>query len=140
MNPPVLIDAGPLVAYLVREEEQHEWVRDQFALRRPPMLTCEPVLTEAAYLVGQAQGRSTALLELLERGVIQVAFNLAAEVQPVRRLMERYQNVPMALADACLVRMAEMREEATVFTLDSDFAIYRKHGRRVIPVLGPPGR
>jgi len=104
------------------------------------MLTCEPVLTEAAYLVGQAQGRSTALLELLERGVIQVAFNLAAEVQPVRRLMERYQNVPMALADACLVRMAEMREEATVFTLDSDFAIYRKHGRRVIPVLGPPGR
>jgi predicted nucleic acid-binding protein len=136
----MLIDAGPLVAYLVREEEHHEWVRDQFALQRPPLLTCEPVLTEAAYLVGQAQGRSTALLELLERGVLQVAFSLGDEVQPVRRLMERYQNVPMALADACLVRMAELRDDATVFTLDSDFGIYRKHGRQVIPVLGPPVR
>jgi predicted nucleic acid-binding protein len=133
----VLVDTGPLVAYLVRQEEHHAWAREQFSVLRPPLLTCEPVLTEAAYLLREAAGRATALLELIERGVLQIALRLEHEVQPVGRLLQRYHDIPMSLADACLVRMSETRERSTVFTLDSDFRFYRRNGRQVIPLLCP---
>ena len=55
----------------------------------------------------------------------------------VSRLLERYKNVPMSLADACIVRMAELRAKSVVFTLDSDFAIYRMNSRQRIPTLSP---
>jgi hypothetical protein len=71
------------------------------------------------------------------RGVVKMTFRLADEIVAVRKLMTRYANVPMALADACLVRMTEIETKATVLTLDADFRVYRRHGRQVIPVLLP---
>jgi predicted nucleic acid-binding protein len=77
------------------------------------------------------------LFALLERGVIRIALNVQEEQADLRALMHRYRNRPMSLADACLVRLSELQTDGEVFTLDSDFRIYRRHGNKVIPVLMP---
>lgn len=133
----VLVDAGPLVAWLNRGDAYHAWARDHFARLRPPLLTCEPVLTEVTFLLDSAGLDSAVVPELITKSVLQVGLNLEDEAAPVAALMRRYRNVPMSLADACLVRLSEMRRQSTVFTLDSDFRIYRRHGRLTIPTLMP---
>ncbi len=132
-----LIDTGPLVSFLAAGLKHHQWVCDQFRLLRPPMLTCEPVLTEAAFLLKREGHEADPLFELLERGVIRIALNVQEELADLRALMHRYRNRPMSLADACLVRLSELHSNGEVFTLDSDFRIYRRHGNKVIPVLMP---
>jgi predicted nucleic acid-binding protein len=102
-----------------------------------PLLVCEPVLTEAAYLLTRQFGTADDLFELLERGLLELAFELHDHRTAVRALMRRYRTTPMSLADACIVRMAELHANRVVWTLDSDFAIYRKNGRQVIPTLRP---
>jgi hypothetical protein len=77
-------------------------------------------------------------MQLLERGVVAVRFNLADELAAVTRLLKKYASAPMSLADACLVRMAEQFSDSPVLTLDTGFRIYRKSGRTVIPTLMPP--
>jgi predicted nucleic acid-binding protein len=77
------------------------------------------------------------LFALLERGVLRVGLEMADQLADLRALMRRYRDRPMSLVDACLVRMAEMHPGGTIFTLDADFRIYRRHGNKVIPVLMP---
>lgn len=101
------------------------------------MLTCEPVLTEAAFLLERDGNEADPLFALLERGVIRVALDIQEELADLRALINRYRNRPMSLADACLVRLSELHSDGEVFTLDSDFRIYRRHGNKVIPVLMP---
>jgi predicted nucleic acid-binding protein len=101
------------------------------------MLTCEPVLTEAAFILKREGVDPDAIFTLLERKVIRVALHLEKERTDLRALMRRYRNRPMSLADACLVRLAELHSGAKVFTLDSDFRIYRRHGNKAIPLLMP---
>ena len=76
---------------------------------------------------------------MIERGVLRVARPLAGEddALAVGRLIRRYRDVPMSFADACLVRIVECTDNASIMTLDSDFRIYRQTGRRVIPLLIP---
>jgi predicted nucleic acid-binding protein len=69
--------------------------------------------------------------------VIRIALNVQEEQADLRALMRRYRNRPMSLANACLVRLSEIHTDGEVFTLDSDFRIYRRHGNKVIPVLMP---
>lgn len=76
-------------------------------------------------------------MELLRRHVVEAAFRLEDHVEAVARLMRKYASVPMSLADACLVRMAELSPESTILTLDHDFRVYRKSGRQVVPVIMP---
>jgi predicted nucleic acid-binding protein len=78
-----------------------------------------------------------AVLELVGRGIVNVAYSVEADAEALGRLINRYHNVPMSLADACLVRMVERHPKATVLTLDRDFRVYRTHGRRVIPAIMP---
>jgi uncharacterized protein len=78
------------------------------------------------------------LFEMLNRGALRLSFSAKDFLSDLRVLMQRYDNLPMSFADACIVRMTELDPSAIVFTLDSDFRIYRKHGNRVIPVLMPP--
>ena len=104
---------------------------------RPPLLTCEPVLAETAFLLKREGREADALFALLERGVIRVALAVQKEQADLRALLRRYRNRPMSLADACLVRLSEIHRDGEVFTLDSDFRIYRRHGNKVIPVLMP---
>jgi len=134
---PVIIDTGPLVALLNRRERHHAWAREQFALVEPPAITCEAVITETCFLVRDIDEGIDSLMQLLQRGVVKVSFNLTNELPTISRLLKRYASVPMSLADACLVRMAELYTASTVLTLDSDFRVYRKSGRTVIPTRIP---
>jgi uncharacterized protein len=134
---PVLLDTGPLVSFLAFGLKYHSWVVEQWKQLRPPLLTCEPVLTEAAFLLKRANHEADALFALLERGVIRIALEVQEEQSDLRALMRRYRNRPMSLADACLVRLSEIHTAGRIFTLDSDFRVYRRHGNKVIPVLMP---
>ena len=133
----ILMDSGPLVAYVLRDEQHNTWVQNQMASVKGPALTCEAVLVEAAYLVAERGGSPELLWNFLRRGVLQIAFDLETEFEAVAALMRRYQNLPMDLADACLVRMSGLHLDCTVWTLDSDFRIYRCFSRQVIPVNCP---
>ena len=133
----VIVDSGPLVAFFNRTDWFHQWAKEKWEGIAPPLLTCEAVLAETCFLLRHLPGGSRAVLELVNRGVIQTPFQLEDEVQSIMSLMSRYSDVPMSLADACLVRMAEQHAQSRVLTLDGDFLIYRKSNRRVIPVLIP---
>src|SRR5689334_25166386 len=110
---------------------------EQWKEFRPPLLTCEPVLTEAAFLLKREAQDSDALFALLERRVVRVAISVEEQQADLRTLMRRYRNRPMSLADACLVRLSETHPAAEVLTLDGDFRIYRRHGNKVIPLRMP---
>ena len=141
MTPPTIVDAGPLVAYFVRRERHHDWARAHFGGLRKAALTCEPVVTEACFLLRRhLPGADLELLELVSRGRLLLAFDLGVEAAPVAALMDRYANVPMSLADACLVRMAEMHEGCSILTLDGDFRIYRKTGGKPLDAILPDAR
>lgn len=131
----VLVDTGFLVALLNRRDTHHRWAVAQATRLGPPWRTCEAVLSEAFHLLG-ARG-AFALSGLLRRRGVVLAFDLAAELDPVLRLMQKYANVPMGLADACLVRMTETFAEPVVLTTDTDFGIYRRHSRNVVPCVTP---
>ena len=130
-----LLDTGPLVAFLRADDEFHEWTVARMKELRAPFLTCEAVLSEACFLI-EYQGVAVAqLATLIEQGWIRVVFDFSDEAEAVMALMQRYANVPMSFADACLVRMAEQHNGKPVFTLDRDFRVYRKNGRQAIPLI-----
>ena len=133
----IIIDTGPIVALLNKRDEFHEWARETLDGLAPPLLTCEPVLAEASYIVRRLDGGPAAVLDLVTRGVLEVAFRLDHELLSLRTLITKYASVPMSLADACLVRMAEMRPRAAILTLDSDFGIYRRSGRHTLRLIRP---
>jgi uncharacterized protein len=134
----VLVDAGPLMAWLNPGDRYHIWATDQLSRLKPPLLTCEPVLGELAWLLLSLGDDPARAPELVSLGMIQVALSVEKEADALVSLMRRYRNMPMSLADACLVRLSELRDRVVVFTIDSDFRIYRRHGRLVIPTLMPP--
>jgi uncharacterized protein len=101
------------------------------------VFTCEPVLTEACYLVRELPGGAEAIFQLLERGILEIGLAVADELGPIRALMKKYHSIPMSLADACLVRMTELHRKSAVLTVDSDFHGYRRSGRHVIPTMTP---
>ncbi len=133
----VLLDTGPLVAFLASGSDHHDWVCAQWKRWSPPLLTCEPVLTEAALLLKREGREADPLFVLLERGVLRVGLEVEDQVADLRELMHRYRDRSMSLADACLVRLAEIHPGSRVLTFDRDFRIYRRHGNKVIPVLMP---
>jgi len=87
-------------------------------------------------LAGSIEGPQN-ILKLLERELIQISFQLESEISSIKTLMNKYRNIPMSLADACLVRMSEQMSDSAICTLDSDFKIYRKDKRNIIPVIMP---
>jgi uncharacterized protein len=139
MRSGVLLDTGPLVAYLHPRDAYHDWAVDTFDGFDPPVITCEPVLTEACFLVARTNLRAMRVLEYVARDGARTGLQLENEITAIRALMERYANVPMSLADACLVRLAEITG-LPICTLDSDFGIYRAHGRRALTLIAPGPR
>jgi predicted nucleic acid-binding protein len=133
----LIVDTGPIVALLSSSDAHHPWTRTVLDRVEPPLLTCEAVVSEACFLLRRIHGGSDAVLDLVQRGVISVCFSLATEIGAVRKLMTKYREVPMSLADACLVRMTELDDQAAVLTLESDFANYRRNRRQVIPTIRP---
>ena len=131
----VVVDAGFLIALLSRRDGNHRWAVAQAERFPPPWTTCEAVLSESFHLV-QSRG-AAGLGALLRRRVVVSSFDLNADLERVLRLMEKYANVPMSLADACLVRMTETLGDPVVLTTDTDFRVYRRHGRHAIPCVLP---
>ena len=133
----VIVDAGPLVAMLVRTDDHHGWAVDRLRELPPPFLTCEPVLAEVAHLVRKVRHGLERFVDLLMSDLLRVGLDVMVEGAAVGRLLRKYADRPMSLADACLVRLAELNDRASVLTIDGDFAVYRKHGRRLIPLIAP---
>lgn len=133
----IILDTGPWVAFHCLDDARHEWAREQFSLHPGPFLTCEAVVAETCFLLTRAGFDPAKALAMIERGVVRVAMSLAEQATPVRILLGRYDNVPTSLADACLIRISELHEPCRILTLDNDFHIYRRHGRKVIPLLNP---
>lgn len=131
----VLVDAGFLVALLSRRDSHHRWAVMQAPGHAPPWRTCEAVLSEAFHLLG-AHG-APGLSALLRRRALIADFELDSDVESVLKLLYKYADVPMSLADACLVRMSETLPEPIILTTDSDFRIYRRHSRQMVPCLMP---
>ena len=130
-----LVDAGPLVALINRTDDQHEAATSLFARASRPWLTCEAVLSETFFLLRQARRGRPALRELLARQALMVAYSVRGDEPALLRLMEKYDDVPISLADACLVRMSELHGATPLLTFDSDFSVYRTSRRRVVPLL-----
>ena len=132
-----IVDTGPLVALLDAGDSAHGWTIRVFRQIAGPLLTCEAVVAEAFYLLRSLRPAQDKILDWVERGVIVCPLILAEEVAQIRRLWKKYADVPMSLADACLVRMAELYDGSPILTLDADFSVYRKNGRQVIELISP---
>jgi len=134
-----ICDTGPLVAYLNHNDPYHAWAVAVMKHVRPPLLTCEAVLTEAAYFLREDDLDIDPLFQLLERDALRVDFDLSVHWSRVRTLMARYHQ--MDLADASIVVMSERHRRCQVLTVDrTDFSIYRRNDRQVIDFVAPRGR
>ena len=134
-----ICDTGPIVAYLNRNDPYHNWAVGLMQRVPAPLLTCEPVLTEAIYFLREDNLDPAPLFALLERDAIRLDFSLAAHWPRARTLMSRYER--MDLADAAVVVMTELHARPRVLTIDRrDFSIYRRHDRQVIDFVAPPPR
>jgi len=134
-----LLDTGPLVAFFDRRDRFHQWALEQWRRAPIPLLTCEAVLAEATYLLQQHAGLNPArVLALVKRGVLATPFQASEHAGSLMRLLDKYADQSMQFADACLVRMSEVTPKCRVFTIDrTDFGVYRRMGRRVIPLVAP---
>lgn len=131
----ILVDAGFLVALLAKRDAHHLWAASQAQTLSPPWATCEAALSEAFHLLG-VRGLAS-LSALLRRGALVIGFELASNLESVTKLLEKYGEVPMSLADACLVRMTETLVDPILLTTDQDFRIYRRNTRQVVPCVTP---
>lgn len=132
----ILLDTGPLVALQNQRENHHRWCVEAFGSVKGPLVTCEAVLTETSFLLRRSAVAFDLVLAHVSKGIIRVE-SLTDDLGEVRSLMKKYSTVPMAYADACLVRLSEKFSDARVLTLDGDFTIYRRFGRQVIRLLAP---
>lgn len=118
--PIIVLDTGPLVALLDRNDRYHLWAVEQFKAFPPPFLTCDAVITEASHILHRNGFNPDKVFSVVVRDAVRLQFDLDAEAERVQGLMRRYRDTPMDLADACLVRMAELHPNSQVLTLDSD--------------------
>jgi len=130
-----ILDAGPLIAAINRQDAYHSWALDTLERLRPPFYSCAEAIAEAAAMTGQP----AAIVEMIEAGEILLAFDLSEQAAAVLALLKKYSDLEMDLADACIVRMSELMRDCRVLTLDrSDFSVYRRNGRELIPLIAPP--
>jgi len=130
-----ILDAGPLIAALNREDQYHSWACEILERLGPPFYSCPEAMAEAAALTGQP----VAIVEMINAGEIILAFDLSEHAAAVLSLLKKYADRNMDLADACIVRMTELMRDCRVITLDcADFAVYRRNGRGSIPIIAPP--
>ncbi len=133
----VIADTGPLVAILDRDDQDHAWAVREGRRLPPKMLSCEAVLSEVHFLTQDLPEAKTRIESWLADGRLELPFSVRDHHSLVHELMARYANVPMSFADACLVRMSELWPDAPVFTLDSDFRVYRRNKREALPLICP---
>ena len=129
-----IADTGFIVAFRNRTDEHHAWALDIARRVTDPLLTCESVLSESAFHIGS----SKAVLDLVNDGLVQLAFDLNASLEQIQVLATRYADRHPDLADLCLIRMSELYPRHQIITVDEDFRVYRRNKRKAIPLLTPP--
>ena len=130
-----IADTGFIVAAGSRDDSHHAWATELAKAVTEPLLTCESVLSEAAFQLES----SSYVLSLVEHGLLQVAFDFSENIPQLRELARRYADRKPDLADLCLIRMSELYPRHSVITIDeSDFRVYRKNKRETIPLICPP--
>ena len=138
MSKVVIADTGPLVALFDRGDEHHEWAKRSLGKIRGPLLTSEAVVSEVLFLLRDMPRSRAAFLGFWSEGALKVSFDAARERLALIALLEKYQDTDISLADATMVRMSELHDGSTVWTLDKDFRVYRRLGRKVIPLFDWP--
>jgi uncharacterized protein len=132
----VLLDTGPLIALLCKNDVNHERARRIFAACAPPFRCCEAVVAEACFLMRKVHAAGpAAVVALGARGVYRVAISAEQHWADIEMLMKKYSTRPASLADACLIRCAEIHDEARILTFDSDFRIYKWARNRKFEIL-----
>ena len=140
MSATALVDAGPLFAFLEPQDIHHGQAVEIVRGLPLPLLTVESALSELTFLLRRRGRDMNHALRLVSEGMLVVAPMFPEEGARIHELMQRYANVPMSLADACLVRLSELFPEAPLFTFDRDFLIYRRHRAEPIPLVTLPLR
>ena len=131
-----IADTGFLVAFANARDLHHAWALDVAAQITEPLLTCEPVLAETAFHLGDAG----IVFEMIEENLIRLAFDCDDHLAQLAALAKRYRDRQPDLADLCLIRMSELHPKHSVLTVDKDFRVYRRNKREVIPLVAPPDR
>jgi predicted nucleic acid-binding protein len=132
---PVLLDTGCIVAMLDRSEHHHRDCVEAVAEVAGPLITSEAVIAEACWLLRRIRGAPDAVLRNVEEGVFSIPSPLSSMAGAVRTLVKKYAKLPMDLADACLVALADEFDTGRILTLDSDFRIYRWRRTRRFELL-----
>jgi len=133
----VIIDASVLAALLNKNDTYHQWAITQLKDIQPPLLTCDAIISEVSFLIGRKQQGINVIFNYLKLGIIELPFCFSSEYAAIEKLMLKYADVPISFADACLIRMSEQYRNSCVFTLDSDFLVYRKNSNEVISLIYP---
>ena len=133
----ILLDTGPIVALLSKDDAQHARAKRLFSECVPPFRSCEAVVAEACFLMGKIHADGPAeVIALARKGIYDISLPLAQHWTQVEALLRKYANRPISLADACLIRCAEIYKEARILTFDSDFRIYRWNRNKKFDLLG----
>lgn len=132
-----IADTGFLVAFGNRNDQYHAWAVQIARQIREPLITCEAVLSETAFHLGDSE----LALGFIETGLIKLDFNVAENLSRIRELARKYQDRSPDLADLCLVRLSELHPKRPILTTDlADFRVYRRNSRELIPLIHPPRR
>jgi uncharacterized protein len=128
-----IADTGFIVAFANRNDQYHSWAAALARRVSEPLLTCEAVLSEAAFQLSSA----SIIFKLMSDQLVTLSFNLRENVHQVQELAERYRDRQPDLADLCLVRMSELYPKHSIVTVDADFRFYRRNKRESIPLISP---
>ena len=131
-----IADTGFLVAFANARDQHHGWALDVAEDITEPLLTCEAVLAEATFHLGDVG----LILEMISEELIQLDFVCNDHLAHLAALAKRYKDRKPDLADLCLIRMSELHPKHSVITVDEDFRLYRRNKREVIPLISPPRR
>ena len=138
MNPAgILLDTGPLVALLSKHDAHHKNAEHLFGECLPPFRCCEAVIAEACFLIRKVHSQGPAeVIALGRKGVYEISLPLANHWTSIEGLLKKYADRPISLADACLIRCAEIHQEPRILTFDSDFAVYMWARNKKFQILG----
>ena len=131
-----IADTGFLVAFARDRDMHHAWAIGVAQHITEPLLTCESVLSESAFHIGDAE----VVFDMISEKLIRLSFDCNDHLPQLAALAKRYKDRQPDLADLCLIRMSELYPRHSVITVDKDFRVYRRNKREVIPLISPPGR
>jgi len=133
----VILDTGPLTAFLNRRDNYHYWMLGQLQKTTSAFITCEAVLSETLYLAGHSHAAILAISGMIREDLIRVYPVMSEYSEPVLQLMKKYSDLPASLADVCLLQMYNLGMGDKIMTLDSDFRIFRDKKSKPLKLITP---